>query len=99
MIYLLFAVPQHPRLKKRYQGRVKKVKEYLGTVRDFDDLISPQSLFLHFLGLEPSSKVRKNLEVMKKSKCVLHLSIFFLYLSSSSPRMTTRFSRQKLVEA
>ena len=60
MIYLLFAVPQHPRLKKRYHDYVEKVREYLGTVRDSDDLISPQSLFLHFLGLEPSSKVRKN---------------------------------------
>ena len=80
MIYLLFAVPQHPRLKKRYHSHVKKVREYLKTIRDLDDLISPQSLFLHFLGLEPSSKVRKNLEVMKKSKCVLHLSIFFFFL-------------------
>ena len=60
MIYLLFAVPQHPRLKKRYHDHVEKVREYLGTVRDSEDLISPQSLFLHFLGLEPSSKVRKN---------------------------------------
>ena len=77
MIYLLFTIPQRPHLKKRYNGHVKKVKEYLRTIRDFDDLISPQSLFLHFLGLEPSSKVRKNLEVVKKSKCVLCLSIFF----------------------
>ena len=81
MIYLLFAIPQHLRLKKRYHNRVRKVRECLGTVRDFDNLISPQSLFLHFLGPKPSSKVRKNLKVMKKSKCVLHLFIFlFLFL-------------------
>ena len=48
MIYLLFAVPQRPRLKKRYHDRVEKVREYLGTIRDFDDLISLQSMFLHF---------------------------------------------------
>ena len=41
MIYLLFAIPQCPRLKKTYHGHVKKVREYLGTIRDFDDLISP----------------------------------------------------------
>ena len=52
----------------------KKVKEYLETVKDFDELISPQS-FLHFLDLEPSTKVWRNLEVVKKSKC------FFSFLS------------------
>ena len=76
MIYLLFAVPQRLRLKKRYHDHVKKVKEYLETVKDFDELISLQSPFHHFLGSEPSSKVRKNLEVMKKSEC----SFFSLYL-------------------
>jgi len=85
--YLFFVVPQCPCLKKRYHDRVKKVKGNLGTVRDFDDLISPQSLFHHFLGLEPSSKVRKNLEVVKKSKCVLHLFVFyflfFIFISIS----------------
>ena len=72
---LLFAVSQLPCLKKRYQLCVKKVKEYLETVKDFDELVSPQSLFLHFLGLEPSTKVQRNLEVVKKSKC------FFFFLS------------------
>ena len=72
---LLFAVSQLPCLKKRYQLCVKKVKEYLETVKDFDELVSPQSLFLHFLGLEPSTKVQRNLEVVKKSKC------FFCFLS------------------
>ena len=72
---LLFAVSQLPCLKKRYQLCVKKVKEYLETVKDFDELVSPQSLFLHFLGLEPSTKVQRNLEVVKKSKCL------FLFLS------------------
>ena len=76
MTHLFFAVPQCPRLKKRYHHRVEKVKEYLETVKDFDELVSLQSLFLHFLGSEPSSKVRKNLEVVKKSEC----SFFSLYL-------------------
>ena len=54
---LLFAVSQCPRLKKRYQLRAEKVKEYLETVKDFDELVSPQSLFLYFLGSKPSTKV------------------------------------------
>ena len=40
MIYLLFAVPQRLRLKKRYHDHVKKVKEYLEIVKDFDELVS-----------------------------------------------------------
>ena len=59
----------------RYKRRVEKVKEYLETIKDFDELVSPQSLFLHFLGPKLSTKVRKNLEVVKKSKC------FFPFLS------------------
>ena len=75
-----FAVSQRPRLKKRYQHHVEKVKEYLESVKDFDELVSPQSLFLHFLGPEPSTKVRKNLEVVKKSKRFF-LFVFFFILS------------------
>ena len=59
MIKLLFAVPQRPRLKKRYHDHVENVKEYLETVKDFDELVFPQLLFLHFLGPKQSSKVRK----------------------------------------
>ena len=75
LLVLLFAVSQHPCLKKRYQHRVKRVKEYLESIKDFDELFSPQSLFLHFLALELSTKVRKNLEVVKNS------NYFFLFLS------------------
>nr|POE64366.1 hypothetical protein CFP56_12415 [Quercus suber] len=42
-----------------YQRRAEKVKEYLEFVKDFDELISPQSLFLHFLGPEPSTKAQE----------------------------------------
>ena len=84
MTYLFFAVPQCPRLKKRYHCRVEKVKEYLETVNDFDELVSLQCLFLHFLGSELSSKVRRNLEVVKKSECSIFspqsLFLFFFLL-------------------
>ena len=76
---ILFIVPQHSRLKNRYQGCVEKVKEYLETVKDFDELISPQLLFLHLLGLESSSKARKNLEVVKKSECCFFSFILFYF--------------------
>ena len=79
----LFAVSQRPCLKKRHQHRVEKVKEYLESIKDFDELVSPQNLSLHFLGQEQSTKVWKSLEIVKRSACfcLLHyflLSVFFL---------------------
>ena len=44
-IYIVFVAFVHPRLKKRYHNRVERVKDYLETVKDFDELISSQSLF------------------------------------------------------
>ena len=41
ILVFLFAVSQHPRLKKRFQRRAEKVKEYLETIKDFDELVSP----------------------------------------------------------
>ena len=101
MIYLLFAVPQRLRLKKRYHSHVKKMKEYLETVKDFDELISPQSLFLLFLGPKPSSKVWKNPKVVKKSECSFSFFIYYFIFYSFFflSRMMTRFSKQKLVKA
>ena len=78
LLVFLFLVSQRPRLKKRYQRRAERVKEYLESIKDFDELVSPQSLFLHFLGLEPSTKVRKNLEIVKKSKRFFLFFFFFL---------------------
>ena len=66
-IYIVFKAFVRPHLEKRYHNRVKRVKDYLETIKDFDELIFPQSLFLHFLGPEPSNHVRKNVET-KKSK-------------------------------
>ena len=82
LLVFLFLVSQRPHLKKRYQRRAERVKEYLESIKDFDELVSPQSLFLHFLGSEPSTKVRKNLEIVKKSKRFF-LFVFFFLLSLS----------------
>ena len=97
------------RLKKRYQHCVEKLKEYLDSVKDFGELVSPQSLFLHFLGSKLSTKVRKNLEVVRKSKCfylllsflllLLLLYFFIFYFCLVLSGMTTRFSKQKLAKA
>ena len=78
-LYSCFAVAQRPRLKKRYQRRAEKVKDNLKSVKDFEELISLQSLFLHFLGSEPSTKARKNLEVVKKSTCFCLLHYYYYY--------------------
>ena len=66
----VFTASTCPRLKKRYHSLVEKVREYLETVKDFDELISPQSLFLQILRPNPSNHVQKNVEIIKKSMLV-----------------------------
>jgi len=78
LLVFLFAVSQCPCLKKRYHHRAERVTEYLESIKDFDELVSSQSPFLHFLGLEQSTKVWKNLEVVKKSKRFFLFVFFFL---------------------
>ena len=74
-----FAVSQRLCLKKRYQHRVEKVKEYLEPVKYFDELVSPQTLSFHFLGPKPSTKVWKSLEIVKKISCFCLLHFLFLF--------------------
>ena len=40
-LYSCFAIAQCSYLKKRYQRLAEKVKEYLESVKDFDELVSP----------------------------------------------------------
>lgn len=56
-IFSFFVASTRPHLKRRYYARVERVREYLETVKDFNELISPQSLFLHFLKPEPSKHI------------------------------------------
>ena len=103
---VIFVASIRPRLKKMYHTHVERVRDYLESVKDFDELISPQSLFLHFLGPHPSSKVQKNIKTVKKSKhtnSLISLFFFFLVLGIifsffSFPGMTTRFSKAKLAD-
>lgn len=67
-IFLFLAASSCPHFKKRYHTLVNKVREYLEMVKNFDELISPQSLFLHFLGPKPSKHVQKNIDLFKKGE-------------------------------
>ena len=78
-LYSYFAVAQRPRMKKRYQRRVEKVKEYLEFVKDFDELVSPQSLFLHFLG---PNRLPRFGRIWKLGKRVCIYAFFILFFFS-----------------
>ena len=79
-VFLFYSCPVSS-FEEEVQRHAKKVKEYLEPVKDFDKLVSPQSLFLHFLGPKPSTKVQKNLEVVRKSMCFwLLLFLFFIFI-------------------
>ena len=76
---LAFCSSSMPSSKEEISRSCREGERVLGTVKIFDELVSPQSLFLHFLGPEPSNKVWKNLEVVKKSECFMFSSLFFFY--------------------
>ena len=65
MFFLLVKTRLH--LKSRYKDHLKRVLEYVDEVKDFDELISLDSLSLHFLGPEPSGGVLQCLEMNKRS--------------------------------
>ena len=88
---VIFAASICPRLKKMYHTHVERVRDYLESVKDFDELISPQSLFLHFLGPQPSSKVQKNIKTVKKGKHTNSLISFFFFFCSKSSSLSFLF--------
>ena len=57
-------------LKSCYKDRLKRVLEYVDKVKDYDDLISPNSLSFHFLGPEPSSGALQRLEGVFRARGV-----------------------------
>lgn len=60
-------IKTHPPLKSRYKDRLKRVLENMGEVKDFDNLVSPKSLSLHFLGPESTGGVSKRVKSNKRS--------------------------------
>ena len=65
--FFFFLVKAHPHLKSRYKDCLKRVLGYVDEVKDFEDLISPNSLSLHFLGPKPSGSVLQHLKTNKRS--------------------------------
>ena len=105
--FLFFVDSIWSHLKKWYHNCLEKVKGYIDNVFDFDELISPQSLFVHFLGPKPSNHVQKNMEIVRKSKCIDFVNIRrplddFSLLIIPPPfsflGMATKFSKGKLAE-
>ena len=60
-------IKTHPPLKSRYKDHLKRVLENMCEVKDFDNLVSPKSLSLHFLGPESTGGVSKRVESNKRS--------------------------------
>ena len=60
-------IKTHPPLKSRYKDRLKRVSENMGEGKDFDNLVSPKSLSLHFLGPESTGGVSKRVGSNKRS--------------------------------
>lgn len=97
----------HPKLKRRYHAHSKKVKEYLSTFKDFNELISPNLYFSIFLvpTFQQSSKEYRN----RQEKYVDPLSFNFYYTLFRFAKdhrpffsflgMKTRFSKSKLTKA
>ena len=64
--FFVFIASVCPCLKKRYYKRVERVKHYLEIVKDFDELIYPQSLFCTSLDQNLLSTIGKTLRSSRK---------------------------------
>ncbi|XP_050249018.1 delta(3,5)-Delta(2,4)-dienoyl-CoA isomerase, peroxisomal-like [Quercus robur] len=67
------------KLKSRNKDQVKAASDYARTIDDFDNLIDSQTLYHHFLCLEPSTFVLRAIE--KKEKMLgemIHITIEYL---------------------
>jgi len=109
----IFVASTRPRSKRRYHARVEKVREYLETVKDFDELISPRSLFGISLDHNHLSTPKGTLRSSRRVSLLnhrlgklnmlviisLHLFIYlFIFFLFFFLGMTTRFNKAKLVE-
>ena len=96
------AVKRRPKLKSKCRQRVEAAIEYAKTIDDFDDLVDPRTLALHYLGSEPSTYVLCTIEIKKKkseyllgSSLVLLFPFSFLF-NKCFPfvKMTTKFNQR-----
>ena len=82
-IYHLYIVKKRPKLKSKYRHPVEAAVEYTKTIDDFDDLVYPQTLARHCLGLEPFAYVLRAIEIEeKKNECSFWLVTALGSLSS-----------------
>ena len=57
MHFFYFAAKEHPELESGFKGCVQEAIKYTSSIDDFDELVDPQTLARHCLGLEPSYHV------------------------------------------
>ena len=76
----MFAIKESLELKSRYKERVQAATEYAKMIDDFDDLVDPQSLAHHFLGLKPSPFILHAIEIEEKSEIFFEFFPLFIYL-------------------
>ena len=81
---VLCTVKRWPKLKSRYKECVGKAIEYARTIEDFNDLVDPQTLAFHCLGLEPFAFGLRNIEIEEKNSSLMLLlsvsfSLFFFF--------------------
>ena len=61
-----FAAKEHPKLETRFEGRIQEAIKYASSIDDFDELVDPQTLARHCLGLKPSYYVFRALHREEK---------------------------------
>ena len=63
-----FTVRDRPELESKFEERVRTTVEYASPIDDFDDLVDPQTLAHHCLGLEPSHYILHAIRHEEKSE-------------------------------
>ena len=70
LLSLSLSVKARLDLKSHYKDRPKRILECVDKAKDYDNLISPNSLSLHFFGPEPSGGVLQRLEGVFRARGV-----------------------------
>ena len=83
LLFVVFVVKKHPKLKSRYKTHVQVAAEYMKTIDDFDDLVDPKTLARHYLGPKPSPFVLHGINIEETSEFSFEFSPSFPSLSLS----------------
>lgn len=87
------------KLKSQHKDRVRVASDYMRTIENFNDLNNPQTLFRHFLGLDPSPFVLRAFQKEEKNKsfmlaCCLSIRLVLTLLFDAVSEMTTKFNQE-----